>query len=153
MKSKFKIIFAGSAGGHITELFAILDKEVRGDSEVIVLTEETERTKSFKWKKYFFKPMGYNPILYLPALLRCLFIFKKEKINLVITNGAEIGVPSVIAAKLLGIKTIFIDISAAASVPHLAGKFCYPFSDYFFIQYPEMKKHYGKRAKYAGGII
>jgi len=153
MKNKFKIIFAGSAGGHITELFAILNKEVIGDSEVIVLTEETERTKSFKGENYFFKPMGYNPFRYIPALFRCLYIFRKEKINLVITNGAEIGLPSVIAAKILRIPTIFIDISAAASVPHLAGKLCYPFSDYFLIQYPDMKKHYGKRAKYVGGII
>lgn len=148
-----KIIFAGSAGGHITELFAILNKDVLGDSEIIVFTEKTERTIKFKNKKYFFMPMGYNPFLYVPSLIKSIFILKKEKIDLVVTNGAEIGVPSVIAAKILGIKSIFIDISAAASVPHLAGKFCYPFVDYFLIQYPDMKKHYGKKAIYAGGIL
>ena len=147
-----KIIFAGSAGGHITELFAIFNKSVVGDNEIIVFTESNERTRKFKNKTYFFKNPGYNPILYIPAFFRCLKILKKEKVDLVITNGAEVGLPVMYAAKLLGIKTIYLDISAAATVRALAGKFCYPIADEFLVQFPEMAKHYGKKAKYVGGI-
>lgn len=148
-----KIIFAGSAGGHITELFAIFDKSVIGDNQVIVFTESNQRTRKLKNKTYFFKNPKYNPFPYIPMLFKCIRIFKKEKPDLLITNGAEVGLPAIIAAKLLRIKTIYLDISAAATIRTLAGKLSYPFADVFLVQYPNMIKHYGKKAKYIGGIV
>jgi len=147
-----KIVLASSAGGHLTELFELLPQDLNKD-KFVIFTEKNDRTSKLKNKTYFFKPLLYNPFPYFPALLRCIKILRKENVNVLVTNGAEIGLPAIIAAKFLGIKTIYIDISAAATIRTLAGKFSYPFSDIFLVQYPEMARHYGKRAKYVGGIV
>lgn len=148
-----KIGLAASGGGHLTEAQMILTQEVVGDNEIIILTQRSSRTEKLPNKTYFFKPLGYNPIPYLPALIKCIKIFKKEKIKLMITIGAEIALPTLIAAKLLRIKTIYIDGAAAITNPSLAGKFSYPFSDIFLVQYLKMKKCYGKKAKFEGGVV
>ncbi len=148
-----KIGIAASFGGHVTELQNILTKEVLGKSSLIYFTEESSRTKNMKEKVYFFKPLGYNPFPYFTALLKSINILRKEKISLLITNGAEIALPTIIASKILGIKTIYLDIAAAATVPTKAGKLSYFFSDIFLVQYPHMAHHYGKKARYVGGVI
>ncbi len=155
MNKKLKIAFAASAGGHLSQIEKIFTKEVTGDIDEIFLTEENEKTKKLAQSKkfYFFNPLGYNPIRYFFALLKCIKLFKKEKVDMIITTGAEIGLVSVIAGKFLGKKTVFIDTVIRVKTPTLAGKMSYPFSDVFLVQNPGMERLYGKRAKYRGGII
>ncbi len=147
-----KIAFAVSAGGHLTQIQTIFTKEVIGNNEFIFLTEKNKKTEKMK-KAYFFNPLGYNPLAYLPALIKCIKIFKKERIKMIITTGAEIGLVAVIAGKLLRIKTIFIETIIRVKTPTLAGKLSYYFSDIFLVQNKGMERFYGKRALYKGGII
>ena len=104
-----KIAFAASAGGHLAQVEKIFTKEVIGNNKAIYLTERNPKTEIIP-NVYFFKSLDYNPFPYLPALLKCIRIFKKEKVKLVITTGAQIGLVGVIAGKIVGAKTIFIDI-------------------------------------------
>jgi glycosyltransferase involved in cell wall biosynthesis len=152
---EIKIGFAGSAGGHLSQIEKIFDEGVLEKRKRIYLTEKNSKTieKSKKERIYFFKPLGYNPFNYIPAIIRCLRIFLKEKVNLVITTGAEIGLVSVIAGRLIGAKTVFIDTVIRVKIPTLAGKLSYGFSDIFLVQNPDMEKHYGPRARYVGGVI
>ena len=145
-----KIALVGSAGGHLTELEMIFKDPLQGH-DVFFITEKTPRTRKMK-RAYLLKPFSYNPLPFIPAFFKVLQILKKEKPKMIITSGAEIAVPVIVSAKILGIKTLFIDDTMRVKTPTLAGKFCYPFSDYFLVQYPEMKKYYGKRAIFKGGL-
>ena len=148
-----KICFAASAGGHLTELQIIFPNEVLGDRETIILTERSSRTECLKERKYFFKHLGYNPFAYLPEIFKCMRVLKWEKVDVVITTGAEIGLVALIAANFLGLKTIFIETITRVKTPTLTGRFSYPFSTLFLTQNPGMDKMYGPKAKYVGGII
>ena len=150
-----KIAFAASLGGHLTQIERIFTKDIIGNNETILITHESERTKNIDnfGKKYFMHDPGFNPVKYIPLFFKCYKIFKKENIKLIITTGAEIGLVAMIIGKFLGLKTIFIDTIIRVKTPTLAGKFSYPFSDIFLVQNPGMEKHYGKRARYVGGII
>ena len=148
-----KIAFAASAGGHLTQIQTIFTKDVIGNSEYITLTEKNSKTKNLPGQNYFFKPLAYNPIDYLLAVIKCIHIFREEKVGLVVTTGAEIGIPAVVAGRFLGIKTVFIDTVIRVKTPTLTGKICYPFSDIFLVQNKGMERCYGRRARYAGGII
>ncbi|MFH1802116.1 MAG: capsular biosynthesis protein [archaeon] len=148
-----KIALVASEGGHLTQARTIFSEEVIGNNEAIYFTERNPKTEKLPGKKYFFKEVGYNPFNYPYAILKCLLIFKREKPSVVITTGADIGLVGMIAGKLLGIKTIFIDTIIRVKTPTWAGKLSYPFSDIFLVQIPGMEKHYGKRARYVGGIV
>ena len=149
---KMKIAFAASAGGHLTQIQKIFTKDVIRKNETILLTEKSKKTEKIP-ETYFFQPLGYNPFKYFMALIDCIRIFKKEKVKLAITTGAEIGLVAMIAGKIIGIKTIFIETVIRVKTPTLAGRFSYPFSDIFLVQNETMKERYGKRARYEGGII
>jgi UDP-N-acetylglucosamine:LPS N-acetylglucosamine transferase len=76
-----------------------------------------------------------------------------EKPKVVISTGAEIAIPVFYMAKLLKIKTIFIESWCRVFEPSTTGKSIYPIADIFFVQWKQLLKKYGKKAKYEGAVI
>ena len=155
------IAFVSSQGGHLGQIKLIFTDEVIGKNKAIIVTESPEepcvKKNSFlgKYKTYFFRKdyLGFNAFRYLTTILKFYSLFKKEKIDLVITNGAQISIPAVIAARLLRKKSIFLDTVIRVKTPNWSARACYLFSDYFFVQHKNMARKYGKRARFVGGII
>lgn len=156
-----KIALVSSKGGHLGQIKMLFTKQVIGKNDVILITESENKLgieeKSFlgKYKTYFFKKdfLGINPARYLSTLIKLKKIFREEKIKVLFTNGAQISVPAVIAARQLGIKTVFIDTVIRVKTPNWSARASYPFSDIFLVQHPNMIAKYGKKARFEGGII
>lgn len=153
-----KIALVASAGGHTSEIKMICTKNVVGNKKIILITEskrKDEKIKGIQERTYLFKKdnLNWNPFDYFLALLRFKRILKREKVRLVITTGAHLAVPALIASKMMRIKTVYIETITRLKTPTWSGKICYFFSDIFLVQNPGMEKHYGKRARYSGGII
>ena len=66
--------------------------------------------------------------------------------------GAGIAPPFFLIAKLLGIKTIFLETFIFILKPTLSGKLLYPITDYFLVQSQKLLKIYPK-AKYWGKCL
>jgi len=155
------LAFISSQGGHVGQIKLIFTNKVIGNKKAILITESSTpsspKEKSFnnKYKTYLFKKdnLGFNPIKYLTTMLKLIKIYKKEKIDLIVTNGAQISIPAVMAAKFLGIRTLFIDTVIRVKTPNWSARACYPFSDIFLVQHQNMAGKYGKRAKYMGSIL
>lgn len=146
------IALAASAGGHLTEIKLLFSTKVTGKRKIIYLTEKTPSTIKMK-NVFFFPPIEYNPFSYILPILRCRNILRKNKVSLLATTGAEIGLVALIAAKSLGIKTMHIEIAGNPLRPSLGSRLSYPFADIFLVQFPELVNKYGKKAKFVGGII
>ncbi len=155
------IAIVTSQGGHLGQMKLIFNKEVIKNNNCILITEDLEpklKHKSFlgKYTTYFFKKdilLRLNPINYLLTMFKLIKIFRNEKINIIFTNGAQLSIPAVIAGKVLGIKTVFIDTVIRVKTPNWSARVAYPFADIFWVQHREMVKKYGRRAKYIGGIV
>lgn len=158
-----KIAFVSSQGGHSGQIKLLFDKEVIGNNGAIFITEtpkedRTPKENSFKDKftTYFFKKdylLNINPYRYLKTLFELIKIFRKEKIDVIVTNGAQLSIPAVIGAKLLGKKVIFLETFIRVKTTTWSAKVCYPLSDIFLVQHPEMIKLYGPKAQFRGCII
>jgi len=150
-----------SQGGHLGQMKLIFSSEVIRKDNCVLITENLkqgvkERYFLNKYRTYFFKKdvlLKLNPFSYLSTLFKLIRILKKEKINLIFTNGAQISIPCVIACKLLGIKSIFIDTVIRVKTPNWSARACYIFSNEFWVQHEQMAKKYGRKAKYVGGIV
>lgn len=157
------ITFVSSQGGHSGQIKIIFTNEVIGDNNAVLITERPKakghwKDKSFngKFRTYFFEKdilLKLNPFSYLSAMIKLMKIFRDEKTEVVVTNGAQLSIPALIGAKLMGIKTVFIDTVIRVKTPNWSAKACYYFSDIFLVQHEEMIKKYGKNAIYAGGIL
>ena len=84
--------------------------------------------------------------------INALFILRKSQPDLVLSTGASLAVPFLLASKLFGIKTVFIESISRSSTLSLTGKLVYNLVDEFYVQWPECIEHYPK-AQYKGIVI
>ncbi|OKH21805.1 PssD/Cps14F family polysaccharide biosynthesis glycosyltransferase [Chroogloeocystis siderophila] len=82
---------------------------------------------------------------------KALTILDKSKPDLVISTGASLAVPFILASKGFGIKTMFIESITRAHELSLSGKLVYNLVDEFYVQWPECVQRYPK-AQYKGVI-
>jgi len=146
-----KVCLVCSHGGHLTEMLYLM--EAFEEHDVFFITYDSLRTRSLEYKKYLLKNIGTNPIKMLISFFKMVKIFLKEKPKIVISTGSEIAIPAFYVAKLLRIKTIFIESWCRVKSPSGTGKIVYHVSDLFLVQWPQLLNRYGKKAKYVGAVI
>ena len=71
-------------------------------------------------------------------------VLRKERPDLIISTGAAVAVPFFYLGKLLGAKTMYIEIFDRIDSPTLTGKLVYPVTDRFIVQWEELKRVYPK---------
>ena len=140
-----KICFVGSSGGHLTHLYML--KPFWQDKERIWATFDKEDARSLlKGEKIY--PVYYPSNRSLKALfintLRAITILKKEHPDLIVTSGAAPAIPFFWIGKMMGAKTIYIEVFDRINKPTIAGRLCYPVTDVFIVQWKEMKQVYRK---------
>jgi beta-1,4-N-acetylglucosaminyltransferase len=145
-----KIALVCSHGGHLTEILYLM--EAFKDHEIFFITYENFRTNDLKQKKYLLKNIGTNPIRMFKAFFQIRSILSEEKPDYIVSTGSEIAIPSFILARIMGIKSIFIESWCRVQTRSGTGKIVYYFSDIFLVQWPELLKLYGKKASYEGAV-
>jgi beta-1,4-N-acetylglucosaminyltransferase len=151
MKNK-KICIAASAGGHIVEALQL--KDVWKNKEHFYISDKRINAISLakKEKTYFILPPRRSYMRTGIAFLQTLIIFLKERPDVVISTGAEIGYPALILGWLFRKKTIYIESLARVNSPSLCGKMVYGKVDYFYVQWKSGKRWFPK-SKYVGSVF
>ncbi len=90
-----------------------------------------------RWKKYIFT-------FFLKSFWELFKILKCEKPDLIISTGCGIAVPGFILARLMRIKTIYIEPGARVYSLSKTGRICYFISDLFIVQHLPLKEKYPK---------
>lgn len=152
-----RICFMASGGGHFQELCGLAGLAERYD-HILISTEvnkalahacpfqrvyQIDEVGQGLWKK--------SPVKILGTLWRIYHILLQEKPDLVISTGAGIAIPGFLAAKLLGIRTIYIESYARVETLSLAGRVCYRIADLFLVQHACLANRL-PRAIYAGSL-
>jgi UDP-N-acetylglucosamine:LPS N-acetylglucosamine transferase len=161
--SKATVALVSSLGGHSGQMKIICTQEVLGNRTVLFITEKQLITKEYKEEKkfldahpvYYFRKdyLGLWPQRYITTCWKLYKLFKKERVDIVITNGAHLSIPAVLAAKFLNKKVIFIETFIRVKTPTLTGRFCYFFSDVFLVQHKKIAQKYGVRAIWRGSVL
>jgi len=146
-----KLLVACNPGGHFTEM--ILLKEAFEGHDTVFLTYENPTTTTFPFKIHTIKRIDTNFLAMLQSFLRIFIIIKKEKPNIIISTGAEIAIPVFIIGKLMRIKMVYIESWCRVKTKSGAGRIAYYLADVFLVQWPELAKIYGKKARYKGAVI
>lgn len=152
-----RICFLSSGGGHFRQLCR-LGELARTYDHFLITTRANRLARDpcpFK-SKYFIEDLGTgrwktrpNRLLSGPAKL--FTILRREKPDLLISTGSGIAAPAFLAAKLLRIKTIYIEAFARVCSLSLAGKICYRLADLFLVQHPQLVENW-PRARYGGAL-
>ena len=144
-KKNIKVCLVGSSGGHLTHLYML--KPFWQDKERFWVTFDKEDARSLLERETVYScyfPTNRN----LKNLIRNTFlawkVLRKEKPDLIISSGAAVAVPFFYLGKLLGAKTMYIEVFDRIDQPTLTGRLVYPVTDRFVVQWEEMKQVYPK---------
>ncbi|PWW81197.1 capsular biosynthesis protein [Prosthecochloris marina] len=150
MNKKSKVCLVCANGGHYTEMNAIADTYEGYDHFYITyFGPDTTHLKN----AYYFKDRKILLYKMFELFFLCIPILIKERPKVILSTGAAIVVPISIVAKIMNIKIVYLDSGTVIGERSGTGKFMYYVSDVFLTQWPEMKKVYGKKAKYWGRIL
>ena len=135
MVKKHKICLVSSSGGHweqLKKLQPLVDKY--GGFNV---TEKTDLKD-----KWMLPKMVLNSA-------KTLYIWVKERPDIIITTGTMVAYPFYILATLLRKRFVYIETFGRANMPTVAGRLMEKHSDLFIVQWESQKKYY-KKAIYGG---
>ena len=126
-EKKLKVCLVGSSGGHLTHLYML--KPFWQDKDRFWVTFDKEDARSLlKGEKMY--------SVYYPS--------NRSIKALIISSGAAPAIPFFWIGKLMGAKTIYIEVFDRIDASTIAGKLCYPVADKFIVEWEEMKKVYPK---------
>ncbi len=145
-----KICLTCSHGGHLTEILRLMDAFKEHD--VFFITYAGTRSKGLE-NKYTMKNLGKNPLRFLISLPKVYYILLHEKPDIIISTGSEIAIPVFYIARILGIKTMFIESICRVKEPSLTGRIVYPVSGVFLVQWKQLLCKFGERAQYWGSVL
>ena len=140
-----KVCLVGSSGGNLTHLYML--KEFWKNKKRFWATFDKKDAQSIlkdEKKYYCYYPTNRNIFNLIRNTFLAIKVLKKEKPDLIISSGAAVAVPFFYIGKLMGAKTVYIEVFDRIDKPTLTGKLVYPVTDKFIVQWEEMKKVYPK---------
>jgi UDP-N-acetylglucosamine:LPS N-acetylglucosamine transferase len=139
------ILLACSTGGHLAQLLK-LDPWLRHHRRIWVTFDKPDARslltgEDVVWAHH---PTTRN----LPNLLRNLAlswrVLRRERPDVIVSNGAGVAFPFFVLGRLLGIRTVYIEVYDRIDSATLTGRLCYPLSDLFLLQWEEQRQQYRK---------
>ena len=150
---KLRICLVSSHGGHLTETLQLLD--AFQNHHIFFVTYKSSRDGYLKGiaPVYLTDNIGTSPSRLLVAAIWAWGILRTEKPDYIVSLGAEIAIPFFYIAKVLGIKTIYIESWCRIEDLSLTGKIVYPVASRVWVQWPELLEFCGSKAEYHGAVI
>jgi UDP-N-acetylglucosamine:LPS N-acetylglucosamine transferase len=131
-----KIALVSSVGGHLTELLCLRDA-YEAHPHFYVFNDRTQFTPPPGVNVYTIAHAERDPRV-LSNVLEVLRIFRRERPTVMLTTGAGPGVSAAVAARLLGMRVVFVESVAAVERPSLTGVLMELLADAYFVQWPEL---------------
>lgn len=156
MKSKKKkICLISSSGGHFEQLLML--RKLSDNYDLFITTEKTKYNKKDKKINHYVMQVNRKEILFpikmMGIFFKSLYIFFKEKPDVIISTGALACIPMIFIGHLFKKKVIYIESFAKISSPTMTGNLVYKrhWANQFYVQWKSMLEFY-PNAIYKGGI-
>lgn len=140
-----RILLVGSSGGHLAQLMEL--RPWWGEHLRAWVTFDTADAKGALRDEsdvtWAFHPTTRN----VPNLLRnsrqAVSTVRRFRPTAVVSTGAAVALPYFVLGRLLGARTVFIEVFDRIDTPTLSGRLVSPFTDLMLVQWPEQKQLYG----------
>lgn len=143
----------GSSGGHLMQLYQL--RPWWEKHERVWITFDTPDASSLladeatTWAHH---PTTRN----VPNLLRNMRLawrlLQRERPDVVVSSGAAVAFPFFLLARVLGIRTVYVEVYDRIELPTMTGRLCYPITSLFLLQWREQQRFY-PRGRLIGGLL
>ncbi len=148
-----RVLLVCSPGGHLQQMLA-LEPAWRGFERSWVTLPGADATSLLAEERV---TLGHSPTnRSLKNLVRNAVLawrlLRRERPDAILSTGAGLAVPFFIAARVLRIRTVYVESVTRTESLSLSGRMVYPLASRFFVQWPAVAERF-KRAEYHGGIL
>lgn len=137
--AKRKILAVASIGGHWIQLLRIA-KGLETQYDVVYCSTHQKCATMVQGHEFYLMEdfSRWDAWKFIPTFFHLIGVLRKVKPAAVFTTGAAPGLTCLLAAKMCGIKTIWID--SVANVEHLSasGRLAYKFASRTYTQWPDL---------------
>ena len=148
-----KILFVCSSGGHLLQLYRLRPWWDRQERAWVTFGHpQAESLLQGERVIQAFAPTTRNIPNAVRNLRLAIRVIRTERPAVVISDGAGVAFPFFIVARMLGVRTVYLEVYDRISRPTLTGRLCYPLSELFLLQWPEQAKSY-PRGKVIGALL
>ncbi len=148
-----KLCLVASSGGHLIELVGL--KEVWEKYErfwISFLKEDAQTLLEGERVIWAYHPTNRNVKNLIKNLGLAWRVLRRERPDVIFSTGAGVAVPFLWIGRILGIRTVYLELLTRIRDLSLTGKLVYPFADRIFVQWPELTERYPK-ALYRGSVV
>ena len=142
--SKTKVCIPTSSGGHLTHmrmLMPVLDQAA--DRFWVTFDKEDANTALAGERVYHcYFPTNRNIRNTVRNTLLAVKVLRRERPDLILSSGAAVAAPSFLVGRLLGAKTVYVEVFDRVDAPTLTGRLVRRMTDLFVVQWPEMESVY-----------
>ena len=148
-----RVALVCSSGGHLLQLHRLRPWWERHE-RVWVTFEKVDAVSLLEGEEVMW---AYHPTTRnVPNLLRNLVlawrVLRRYRIDIVVSTGAGVAFPFFVAARLLGVRTAYVEVYDRIDLPTLSGRLCHPLSDLFCLQWEEQRRFY-PRGRLIGKLL
>lgn len=148
-----KVALVSSSGGHLLQLHQLKPWWEKHDRHWVTFPTPDARSllaaERVSWAYY---PTTRN----VPNLLRNLILawrlLRRRRPDVIVTTGAGVALPFFVVARLLGVKTVYLEVFDRIDLPTVTGRLCNPLTDLFLVQWEEQQRLY-PRAEVIGRVL
>jgi len=155
-------VLATDRGGHLQNAQALI-KQI-GIAPTAIVTTYGPDVDTLKqngtevhWVPYLFTWLGktrlWNPLSAMIHIIVAWRLAWRLRPKVVVSLGASNVVVFCYFARALGSKVIHVECMNQVHTPSVTGKLLYPICETLFVQWQELLKQYGQKAKYAGWVL
>lgn len=137
------VALVGSSGGHLAQLLALRGFWSRHDHFWVTFDTEDAVSQLAAERTYWCAhPTNRN----IPNLIRNTFlavrVLRRERPCVIVSTGAAVAVPFFYLGRLMGARTVFIEVVDQIDSPTLTGRLVRPISTRVLVQWHEQLPFY-----------
>lgn len=148
---RHRLLLVSSGGGHLGQLMPLRPWWSAHDRTWVTFDTASARALDGEDVVFAHHPTTRN----IPNLIRNVGVawrvLRRVRPDAVVSTGAGIAPPFFLLARLLGIRTVFIEVYDRIDSRSLTGRLCVPLSDLVLLQWPRQRELYG-RGEVIGGL-
>ena len=142
--SKAKVCIPTSSGGHLTHMRMLMPVLEKAADRFWVTFDKEDANSALEGERVYHChfPTNRNVRNTVRNTLLAIRVLRRERPDLIVSSGAAIAVPFFIVGRLMGAKTVYVEVFDRMDAPTLTGRLVRRFTDLFVVQWPEMTRVY-----------
>jgi len=132
------VLLVGSAGGHLAQLMALRPWwETRERFWVTFALSDAQSLLAGERVAWAYHPTTRNLVNLLRNFALAWRVLRAERPDVVVSTGAGVALPFFALGRLLGVRTVYLEVYDRIDSKTMTARLCRPFTDLFCVQWDE----------------